>query len=121
MTVEQFVMTLLVMVMSFSIGYDLCGLKYKKRLREKDEQLRTRDSVIHSQNEVMADLRRIRNELEAELAKVNDPETQLVLKMRKQMQDDHDAFNLLCNYGAELAYGQVTAGDIMGVKEGRAE
>lgn len=59
--------------------------------------------------------------LEDELAKVNDPETQRVVQMRKQMQQDHAAFNLLCNYGAELAYGQVSPQDMMGVKEGKAE
>ena len=37
MTFEQFVMALLTMVMCFSIGYDLCKLKYRKLLREKDE------------------------------------------------------------------------------------
>ena len=142
MTFEQFVMILLTMVTCFSIGYDLCKLKYKKLLREKDELieahknlcnemdkknkaqealLRARDSVIHSQEEVINDYRNREMELKAELAKVNDPETQRVLKIRRQMQQDQAAFNLLFNYGPELAYGQVSAGDVMGVKEGRVE
>lgn len=63
----------------------------------------------------------IANDLRAELAKVNDPETRRVVAMRKQMQQDQAAFNLLFNYGQEMAYGQVSPADVMGIKEGKVE
>lgn len=83
-------------------------------------ELEVNKQVAQAQKAVMEDLREDRRNLERELAKVNDPETARVVKMRKQMQDDQAAFNLLCNYGIELAYGQVSAGDLLGTTEGRA-
>lgn len=50
--------------------------------------------------------------LEAELAKVNDPEVQRVVAMRKQLKQDNDAANLLYNYNQEIAYGMVSATDL---------
>ena len=50
--------------------------------------------------------------LEAELAKVNDPEVQRIVNMRKQLKQDNDAANLLYNYNQEIAYGMVSATDL---------
>ena len=48
-------------------------------------------------------------EMRAEMKSLRDPETLQVVRMRKQMQQEQRAFNLLCNYGAEMAYGQTAA------------
>ena len=57
--------------------------------------------------------------LQAEMESLRDPEVLRIAEMRKAMQQEQSAFNLLCNYGTELAYGQVSAADMMG-KEGQA-
>ena len=57
-------------------------------------------------------------ELRAEMEALRDPELLRAAELRKQMQQEQRAFNLLCNYGTELAYGQVSAADMLG-KEGQ--
>lgn len=57
--------------------------------------------------------------LRAEMESLRDPELLRVAELRKVMQQEQRAFNLLCNYGTELAYGQVSATDMM-EKEGQA-
>lgn len=57
--------------------------------------------------------------LRAEMERLRDPELLRVAELRKVMQQEQRAFNLLCNYGTELAYGQVSANDMMD-KEGQA-
>ena len=57
-------------------------------------------------------------ELRAELNALRDPELLRAAELRKQMGQEQRAFNLLCNYGTELAYGQVSAADLLG-KEGQ--
>ena len=57
-------------------------------------------------------------ELHAELNALRDPELLRAAELRRQMGQEQRAFNLLCNYGTELAYGQVSAADLLG-KEGQ--
>lgn len=57
--------------------------------------------------------------LPAEPETLRDPELLQVAELRKIMQQEQQAFNLLCSYGTELAYGQVSANDMM-EKEGQA-
>ena len=56
--------------------------------------------------------------MRAELEALRDPELLRAAELRKQMGQEQRAFNLLCNYGTELAYGQVSAADMLG-KEGQ--
>lgn len=91
---------------------EITGLK-----DELDNQKRVNEVLIAESHQY----REERDELKAELAKVNDPETRRVVAMRKQMQQDQAAFNLLFNYGQEMAYGQVSPADVMGIKEGKVE
>ena len=63
-------------------------------------------------------LRKAMAALESELALLRDPELLRLAELRKQMGQEQRAFNLLCNYGTELAYGQVSAADLLG-KEGQ--
>ena len=58
--------------------------------------------------------------LRVELEGLRDPETVRIAALRRAMQQEQSAFNLLCNYGTELAYGQVSAADLMN-KGGKAE
>ena len=51
--------------------------------------------------------------LRAQLDSLHDPELLRAAELRKQMQQDQRAFNLLCNYGTELAYGQVSAAELL--------
>lgn len=57
-------------------------------------------------------------EMRAELHALRDPELLQAAELRRQMGQEQRAFNLLCNYGTELAYGQVSAADLLG-KEGQ--
>ena len=57
-------------------------------------------------------------EMRAELYALRDPELLQAAELRRQMGQEQRAFNLLCNYGTELAYGQVSAADLLG-KEGQ--
>ena len=57
-------------------------------------------------------------EMRAELSALRDPELLQAAELRRQMGQEQRAFNLLCNYGTELAYGQVSAADLLG-KEGQ--
>ena len=57
-------------------------------------------------------------EMRAELHALHDPELLQAAELRRQMGQEQRAFNLLCNYGTELAYGQVSAADLLG-KEGQ--
>ena len=52
-------------------------------------------------------------QLRAEMETLHDPELLRLAELRRQMQQEQRAFNLLCNYGTELAYGQVSAADMM--------
>ena len=61
---------------------------------------------------------RIIRTVRAEMETLRDPELLRAAELRKQMQQEQRAFNLLCNYGTELAYGQVSAADMLG-KEGQ--
>lgn len=122
---------------------------WRTEAQQAEEQIRAYKTATKAQTEVMEDLRterdalkdelanqkkvnealiaeshlyrEERDDLRAELAKVNDPETRRVVAMRKQMQQDQAAFNLLFNYGQEMAYGQVSPADVMGIKEGKVE
>jgi len=58
--------------------------------------------------------------LHTELEQLRDPELLRIAALRRQMGQEQRAFNLLCNYGTELAYGQVSAADMMDNKEGQA-
>ena len=61
---------------------------------------------------------RVIRTLRAEMEALRDPELLRAAELRKQMGQEQRAFNLLCNYGTELAYGQVSAADMLD-KEGQ--
>ena len=122
-------------LISFGLGRLSYKPKYDRMIQLKDARINALEKkngayaeMVDALNEQLtvtknlcATHEAIANDLRAELAKVNDPETRRIVAMRKQMQQDQAAFNLLFNYGQEMAYGQVSPADVMGIKEGKVE